>query len=115
MLFALPVTEQEITSILPSGWRGSIETYTLTGKRIQELAETGYNYEGEDLCYPYELVTKDGFSLEEDTTYTVVICGATDAVREEGKVQDTGILGLDVMKDYLGQFDTLSAKDIRWE
>lgn len=114
-LFALPVTEQEITSILPSGWRGSIETYTLTGKRIQELAETGYNYGEEGLYFPYQLVTKDGFTLEDDTTYTVVICGATDAVRAEGKVQDTGILGLDVMKDYLGQFDTFSTKDIRWE
>lgn len=53
--------------------------------------------------------------MKEDTVYTVVICGATDAIREEGSVQDTGILGLTAMKDYLSQFDTFSAKDINWE
>lgn len=111
----LPVTDLEITSILPSGWRGNIETYTLTGKRIQELMETGFDYGDYGFQYPYELVTKDGFAIESDATYTVVICGASSALREEGNVQDTGILGLTAMKDYLGQFDTFSAKDIRWE
>lgn len=114
-LFALPATDLEITSILPTGWNGNIETYTLTGKRIRELADEGYNYADQGRYYPYELVTKDGFALEDDATYTVVICGADDTVREEGQVQDTGILGLDAMKDYLGRYKTFSAKDIRWE
>lgn len=114
-LFALPVTEQEITSILPTGWNGNIETYTLTGKRIKELADTGYNYKEEGMYYPYQMVTKDNFTIKDDATYTVAICGATDAVRKEGKVKDTGILGLTAMKEYLSRFDTFSAKDIKWE
>lgn len=114
-LFALPVTNLEITSILPTGWNGNIETYTLTGKRIKELAETGYDYKDQGLYYPYQLVTKEGFEIKDDATYTVAICGATDEVREEGSVQDTGILGLTAMEEYLGQFDTFSAADIRWE
>ena len=114
-LFALPVTEQEITSILPTGWHGNIETYALTGKRIKDLVENGYNYKEKGLFYPYLLVAKDGFTVEDDTIYTVAICGATDAVREEGNVQDTGTLGLTAMEDYLKQFDTFSAKDIAWE
>ena len=114
-LFALPVTEQEIVSILPTGWNGNIETCTLTGKRIKELAETGYPCGDEGQCYPYQLVTKDGFDIADNTTYTVVICGATDAVKEEGKIQDTGILGLTAMEEYLGKFDSFSAKDITWE
>ena len=114
-LYPLPITSNEITSILPTGWRGNIELYTLTGKQIRELAETGYNYKGAGLYFPYQLVEKDGFVLDENTTYTIVICGATDAVREEGNVQDTGILGLTAMEDYLSQFDSFSAKDIRWE
>ena len=61
------------------------------------------------------MVARDDFTLDENATYTVVLCGATDAVREEGNVQDTGILGLTVMEDHLRQFDTFSAKDIRWE
>ena len=114
-LFPLPVTDNEITSILPTGWRGNIETYTLTGKRIQELLDTGYNHKDAGLYYPYLLVTKDGFALDDDTTYTVAICGATDEVKEEGNVCDTGILGLTAMEEYLGQFETFSAKDITWE
>lgn len=114
-LFALPVTEQEITCFLPTGWRSDIETYTFTGKRIKELLDTGYNYKDQGFFYPYQLVAKDGFTIDDNTTYTVVITGATDAVKEEGNVQDTGILGLTAMDDYMGQFDSFSAQDIRWE
>jgi len=114
-IFALPVTSQEIVAILPTGWRNNIETYTLTGKRTKELQETGFNRKDNGILYPYQLVAKDGFTLDDNATYTVVICGATDAVKEEGNVQDTGIQGLSAMEDYLSKFETLSAKDIVWE
>ena len=41
-LFPLPVTEQELVSILPTGWSDNSQTVTLTGARIKELAENGY-------------------------------------------------------------------------
>lgn len=113
-LFPLPVTDGEITSILPTGWRGNIQTVTLTGKRVKELVEQGYN-PVEDYVYPYELVTPEGMTIDDDTTYTVVICGATDTVAEEGNLTDTGILGLDAAHEYFSQFETLSKKDIIWE
>lgn len=113
-LFPLPVTDQEITSILPTGWRGNIQTVTLTGKRIKELVETGYNREG-DYWFPYVLVTPEGMTIGDDTTYTVAICGVSAAVAEEGKLTDTGILGLTAAQGYFGSFETLSKKDIRWE
>ena len=34
-LFPLPVTEDEICAITPTGWTGNIQTVTLTGKRIK--------------------------------------------------------------------------------
>lgn len=112
-LFALPVTDQEITTILPTGWRGNIQTVTLTGKRIRELAETGYEKEGR--LYPYDLITPEGMTIDDDATYKVAICGVSDEVAEEGNLTDTGILGLDAAEDYLTQFATLSRKDLRWE
>ena len=112
-LFALPVTDQEITSILPTGWRGNIKTVTLTGRRIRELAETGYDRGG--YLYPYELVKPKHLTLDDDTVYTVAICGVSDAVAEEGKLTDTGILGLTAAEEYFSQFETLSKKDIYWE
>lgn len=113
-LFPLPVTDQEITSILPTGWRGNIKTVTLTGRRIQELVEQGYQ-KSEEYVYPYILVAPEGMELEDDTVYTVAICGVTDDVAEEGKLTDTGILGLTAAEEFVSQFETLSKKDIRWE
>ena len=112
-LYAIPVTDIEITSVLPTGWKGTIKTVSLTGKRVKELAEQGYDKDG--FVYPYELVTKEGFEIADDETYTVAVCGVSDAVAEEGNLTDTEILGLKAAEDYLGQFETLSAKDIIWK
>ena len=114
-LFPLPVGDEEIVSILPTSWKRNIETVTLTGKRIKELAETGFNFKDEGIYYPYVLVTKGGAELDDDTTYTIPICGAASDVAEDGNLTDTGILGLDAARNYFSQFETLSAKDIKWE
>ncbi len=115
-LYAMPITDEELTAMLPTGWTGTIQTVTLTGARIKELAATGYDkYEDENRLFPYILVTPEDFTPSDDTVYTVVICGASKAVQEEGNIQDTGIVGLDAMHAYLEAFDTLSAKDIVWE
>lgn len=114
-LYPLPVTDEEIVSILPTGWARNIMTVTLTGKRIKELAKTGYDRNGDGNTFPYELVMPDGFNLEDDKTYTVAIAGETEEVDKEGKVTDTKILGLTAAQKYFSQFETLSKKDIVWE
>lgn len=114
-LFPLPVTDEELVSILPTGWRDNIQVVTLTGARIKELAQTGYDAYGNGNTFPYVLVMKDGTELDDNISYTIPICGATDTVKEEGNIQDSGIMGLDAARSYFGQFDTLSAKDIIWE
>ena len=114
-LYPLPVTDQEITSILPTGWTGNIETVTLSGKRIQQLVETGYDRNGDGKTFPYELVMPEKLELDEKRVYTVAICGVTDEVAEEGNLTDTGILGLTAAQEYFRQFDTLALKDIVWD
>lgn len=115
-LFAVGVTDEQIVEILPTSWSNTIKTVTLTGARIKELAETGYDYYNDgSVLFPYVLVTKDGEELDDNTTYTIPICGASDDVQAEGNLQDTGIVGLDAAKAWFGQFETLSAKDIVWE
>ena len=114
-LYPLPVTDQEIVSILPTGWRQNIQTVTLTGARIKELAETGYDRNHDGNTFPYELVMPDGMQLDNEKEYTVAIAGVTDEVAEEGNLTDTGILGLDAAREYFGQFTTLSNEDINWE
>lgn len=114
-LFPLPVDDQTIVTILPTGWHGNIETVTLTGARIKELAATGFDCNGNGVMYPYVLVTKGGKTLDDNTTYTIPICGVTYEVEEEGNLQDSGILGLDAAKTYFSQFETFATKDIQWE
>ncbi len=101
---------------MPTGWRQNIKTVTLTGKRVKELAETGYDRNHDPQCtFPYELVIPENFKIQDDTLYKVVIAGVTPEVAEEGKLEDTGILGLDAAREYFGQFESLSEKDIAWE
>ena len=114
-LFPLPVSDQSIISILPTGWKNNIETVTLTGARIKELAAQGYDRNNNGHYFPYVLVTKNGLELDDAAAYTVAVCGVTEAVREEGNIQDSGILGLDAAREYFSRFETLSAKDIIWE
>lgn len=57
----------------------------------------------------------EGFELDDDTVYTAVIAGVTDAVAAEGNLTDTGILVLDAARAYFSQFEQLSEKDIIWE
>lgn len=115
-LFPLPVSDQEITSILPTGWRQNIQTVTLTGKRVKELAETGYDRSGDgEHPFPYALVMPEGFVIDDDAVYTVAIAGVTDEVAEEGSKTDTGILGLDAAREYFSRFDHISEKGIIWE
>ena len=115
-LFPVDVTDEQLVEILPTGWNETIQTVTLTGKRIKELAETGFDFDGDgSVMFPYVLVTKGGETLDDNTTYTIPICGATEAVQQEGKMQDSGVVGLDAMADWISQFETFSAKDITWE
>lgn len=114
-LFPMPVSDEELVSILPTGWGSNIEMVTLTGARIKELAETGFDVKGDGTMFPYVLVTKGNKELDDDTVYTIPICGASEQVQEEGNLQDSGVMGLDAAREYVGQFETMSAKDIVWE
>ena len=102
-------------TILPTGWDGHIETVTLSGARVKELAKDGYDRSGEGDTFPYVLVTKEGMTLEDTKNYKVAICGATEEVQKEGKMQDSGIVGLDAMKDYLRTFDAISPENLVWK
>ena len=115
-LFPLPVGDEELVSILPTGWRGNIETLTLTGAQIKKLAETGFDNYGNGDPFSYVLVTKGGMELDDNAIYTIPVCGVTNEIAEEaGGLQDSGVLGLEAARSYFSQFETLSTKDIVWE
>ena len=100
-LYKGKITADQIVVFLPTGWYGTIQTVTLTGKRIKELKQEGFDKHSDGNTYPYSLISKDGAEPQDKQEYTVVICGATEEVQQEGKIQDTGIVGLDAAKDFL--------------
>ena len=67
------------------------------------------------ITYPYVLAAPEGFLLDENATYKVVICGASDEVKKEGNIEDSGIVGIEASKEYFSQFEAFSAKDIAWK
>ncbi len=109
------VSEQTISSFVPTSWSGTIQVMTMSGKRIKELAEIGYGRYHLDETYPYVLVTKDGFEIEDDKTYRLVVCAATTEVGEEGNVEDTGLNGLEAVENYLADYDAISTDVLKWE
>lgn len=102
------LSRDDIVSFLPSGWYGTIWTETLTGKQVNELHDTGFDLLGSGDTYPYTLVTKNGEALEDNTVYTVVVCGATQETDTLGSAQDTGIVGLDAAERWLKAQGTVS-------
>lgn len=109
------ISEQTISSFVPTSWSGTIQVMTLPGKRIKELAEIGFERFHLDETYPYVLVTKDGFEIDDDTIYNLVACAATTEVGEEGNIYDTGIVGLTAVEDYLKDYDVISGDNLKWE
>ena len=109
------LTDDIITTILPTSWHGNIQTVTLSGRQIRELLQTGYDRNENGKTFPYVLAMPKGMKLNAATTYTVAIAGVTSEVAKEGKLRDTGILGLDAARKYFSRFETFSTKDIVWE
>ncbi len=103
------LTEEDLVAYLPTGWYSTISTVTLSGARVKELAALGYDKNKTGDTYPYVLVTAGAAELQDTQTYTVVLCGATNEVWEEGEHTDTGIVGLDAAKAYLQNVAEISS------
>lgn len=101
-IMPLPLTDERIVSVIPTGWNGNIKTVTLTGKQIKEFAEKGYTIEknGKSATFPYELFVKGNKELSDSEKYTVMVCGADEELCTAGNIQDSGIQGLGAVKDF---------------
>lgn len=125
-ILPVDITDEYIAVFNPGGRKGTITTVTLKGSRIKEVQEQGYDTNSTDgfvdtsltANFPYVLVKKDGFELDDETEYTVVICGITDALKEEGNAVETDISGLTAIQHYfdnLGNPMHFTEEDIQWK
>ncbi len=104
-IMPLPLTEDRVVSIMPTGWNGNIMTVSLKGSRIKEYAKKGYKIEndGKSAVFPYELFVKGGNELSDEAEYKAVVCGADEELRTEGNIQDSGIQGLQAFRDFFNK------------
>ncbi len=106
------MTEEYITVFLPTGWYDTLQTAQLTGGKIKEMADAGCDPRGTGFKYPYVFMTTDGNALEDDETYTVVLCGYDASEKEALDLTDTGIVGLDAAKEYLLKIGEVSSETL---
>ena len=112
-LYAKGISQEDICTILPTGWFGTIKTVELTGKQIKELYQEGYDAAGTGKNYPYVLVCP--IELEDEKTYQAAVCGISEKLKSEAKVTDSGVVGMDAAKAFFGTFKTLSEADAEWK
>ena len=106
------MTEEYIVIFLPTGWSDHLNTATFTGATIKQMAKEGCDTRNTGFKYPYVFLTKDGKALEDDETYTVVLCGYNKSEKDTLGLVDTGIVGLDAAKDYLLKVGEVSTKTL---
>ena len=95
-----PLSEEDITSFLPTGWYDTLQVITKPGTYLKQMAADGCDMRDNGHPYPYVFLTKDGQPLDDDTEYACVLCGYAKSKAEELAMQDTGIVGLDAAKEY---------------
>lgn len=104
---------EEINSVRQSGKQ--LDTITMTGKEIRELAEKGLKlFESQTENFRYILVVKDDAELADDTTYTVVFADGEIDGLAEGSFTALEITPLQVLSDYFTELGTFGKEDIRW-
>ena len=104
---------EEINSVRQSGKQ--LDTITMTGKEIKELAEKGLKlFESQTENFRYILVVKDDAELADDITYTVVFADGEIDGLAEGSFTVLEITPFQVLSDYFTELGTFGKEDIRW-
>ena len=106
------LTEEYITIFLPTGWYDTLSTVTKTGAEIKEMAASGADTRATGYKYPYVFLTADGKTLEDDKTYTAIVCGYNKSEKATLGLVNTGIVGLDAAKAYLLKVGTVSKETL---
>ena len=106
------LTEEYITIFLPTGWYDTLLTLERTGSEIKKMAQDGADTRNTGVHYPYVFMTADGEPLEDDKTYTVVVCGYNKSEKSTLGLNDTKIVGLDAAKEYLLKVGVVSGETL---
>lgn len=105
-----------ITTISP-GHDGEYAILTMTGSQAKELAEEGFDLDGDKEPYPYVLVTKGDGEPEDDQTYEIAFL-ARSYTNQTGELYNARIEDgsfQDILQDWLKEQQTVSPDGNPWE
>lgn len=112
------LSEEDLTTFLPTGWYGNIKTAELTEEQIIEYVNGGVDVRDNGKPYPYVFVWTGNKPFGDKQTYNVVLCGYE--ADWELQLVDSGVLGLEAVKQRfaaLGQISSASINEdsVLWE
>ena len=81
-LYKGKINNETVVSILPA-YDGKYAVMNMTGAQVKELADTGFDADGDGNPYPYLLVTRGDMELEDESIYRV-------AFLSDGYTEETG-------------------------
>lgn len=117
ILYDGPLTESDISYVLPSSYYGRLLTIEMTGAELAELQQRGFNKHNTGKICPYSIIAKEGFEVEPDETYKVVATRFDEGTTEQfaGRIVDTGVVGMDTMKELCVKLEAINAQNAAWK
>ena len=110
-LYAGHITESVVNMITPN-FSGAVQTVTLSGPALKELAAAGLEVGGE--TFPYTLVMKDGIEPDDDSAYIVAFIsgGMPEDLKDQAIAAE--VTGQAAVKDLVERLGTVSADALVW-
>ena len=107
------ITQEDSWVALPGTYSDadSIAILHLTGAKLKELEETGFDQYGDGDTFPYVISTRNDTELDDDTVYEVATVPGnyTEETAESGNVEFIDVENfLNVYTETLGSYETLS-------
>ena len=114
VFYAGSITQEDSWVPLPGTYSNtdSIAILHLTGARLKELAQTGFDRYGDGETFQYVISVRGGKTINDDTVYEVATVPGnyTEALAEEGSVELIDVDNfLNVYTETLGSYETVSA------
>ena len=111
-LYASDIDMARINMVAPN--TETISVLELTGKEIKEIAEAGFDADGNGDPYEYVLVTKDGKELEDGETYRLAFpTGSVIGYEDQEEILE--ISPQTALGDYTSSLGEFGSSDIVWK
>lgn len=112
-LYEGAVSDSVVLSFFPDSER--ILVLQLTGRELEELAQQGFDKDGNGNAYPYVLSLPRGRVLEAETVYSVAVPDTNLTVGLRNRAEQTELEVFSAIRDYLSSLDVVTPEGAAWK